>query len=98
MDAHLCPLRADGVVLRSGETDDGTAFLHDLRDGRRWLLNPTAALIWELCDGRHAPTDIAEALRFRFAVSARAAHADVARFVDELAALDLVDLREILAG
>lgn len=31
------------------------------------ILNPTARLVWELCDGQHTPTEIEAALRARFA-------------------------------
>ena len=42
-------------------------------------LNPTAALIWELCDGQHALADIEQTIRQTFAVGAeRDVAADVA--------------------
>jgi hypothetical protein len=42
-------------------------------------LNPTAALIWELCDGQHALAEIEQAVRQAFSVGAeRDVAADVA--------------------
>ena len=34
------------------------------------VLNPTAYAIWQRCDGRHTPADIANRLRDQFAISA----------------------------
>ncbi len=34
------------------------------------VLNPTAKLIWDLCDGEHTLADIEQALRASFSISA----------------------------
>jgi hypothetical protein len=65
----LKPLRQTGIVIRDigGETmlyrSDGKA-VH--------VLNPTAQLIWELCDGAHTPADMEQVIRSHFAVPADA--------------------------
>jgi hypothetical protein len=40
-------------------------------------LNATAALLWEMCDGTHEPSTIAQALAERYGVEAGKARSDV---------------------
>jgi hypothetical protein len=46
--------------------DDGWLVLVNLDTGRSLALNPTAAAIWRLVDGRRTPGDIAAALAETF--------------------------------
>ena len=49
---------------------NGEAVLYSAKQRALHVLNPTAQLIWELCDGGHTPEEMEQALRARFAVSA----------------------------
>ncbi len=55
--------RADVVTQRAGKE----TLLYDPAADAVHVLNPTAWAVWELCDGRHTPTDIATRLRNVFA-------------------------------
>ena len=46
----------DELILHSGAME----VLH--------VLNPTARLVWDLCDAQHSPEDIAESMRSRFSI------------------------------
>ena len=49
------------------------------------VLNPTAHLIWDLCDGEHSLEDIELAIRSSFAIpEGRDVQADIRRTVAEL--------------
>lgn len=55
--------RAD--ILVEGSADEAMLYQPD-RDELH-VLNPTAQLIWELCDGSHSVNDMVGAVRSRFA-------------------------------
>lgn len=57
-----------------------------------WEFNPTAACIWQACDGSNTPPDIARRLCTRFAVAYPQAYADTLRFLRELKNRDLIHL------
>jgi PqqD family protein of HPr-rel-A system len=46
-----------------GEPLDSELVLYDPENGRAYVLNRTAALLWELCDGSLTATGLAEELR-----------------------------------
>lgn len=48
----------------------GEIFLHDNEGKAIHVLNSTAQLIWNLCDGQHTPAEMEMAIRERFAVPA----------------------------
>lgn len=55
------------------------------------LLNPTARVIWELCDGEHTLEDMAQALQSAFAVpEGTDLMADVARVLQTFATKGLL--------
>ena len=58
------PIPNPAVACRPA--DDGWLVLVNLDTGRSLALNPTAATIWRLVDGRRAPGEIAAALREGF--------------------------------
>ena len=61
-------------------------------EGAVHSLNPTAALIWDLCDGAHSLTEIEQAVRQAFAVpAARDLAADVRQTLDRFRALHLLE-------
>lgn len=49
----------DLVVTR----DTGELFIEDLSSKENICLNPTSAYVWEKCDGRKEPEEIAEEMR-----------------------------------
>ncbi len=60
------PTRREGVVLKD---IGGEALLYGADERAIHILNPTARLIWELCDGEHTAEDMTQAIRDRFVVS-----------------------------
>ena len=68
--------------------------LYDAQAEAIHLLNPTALLIWNLCDGSHSLQDMKEELMAAFSLAAE--HdvlADVQRTVDTLARSNLLARR-----
>ncbi len=59
------PKRQPGITVKDigGET-----LLYSTDEEAIHILNPTAQLIWELCDGGHSVTDIEQAIRTSFSV------------------------------
>jgi hypothetical protein len=82
------PTRRRDVLL----VDDGadSVLVHADREETH-LLNPTARAIWELCDGQTQADEMAGAICQVFAVSWDVAIADVARALDVLTEVGLVD-------
>ncbi|MDH7487840.1 MAG: PqqD family protein [Anaerolineae bacterium] len=71
--------------------------LHDPRSETVHVLNPTAALVWNLCDGRHTLEDAEQAIRARFAVpSDRDVLADVRDLLAALTERGLLETEEAL--
>ena len=46
----------------------GEALLYNTDEEAIHILNPTAQLIWEFCDGTHTVADIEQAIRTNFSV------------------------------
>ncbi len=46
----------------------GETMLYSATDEMVHILNPTAHLIWELCDGEHTLADIEKVIRAKFSV------------------------------
>ncbi|MCG3209549.1 MAG: hypothetical protein FOGNACKC_03176 [Anaerolineae bacterium] len=57
------PIQKPDII--SQEAGDET-ILYRVESQTIHVLNPTARHIWELCDGRHTPADIARSLRAAF--------------------------------
>lgn len=72
------PCRRPGIVTRTAGTD---IVLYDGARGRLHVLNPTAAFVWDLCDGAHPAPDIAA--RMASAFTGAAGH-DTAADVDQI--------------
>ena len=59
------PLRKPGIIV----LDIGhETLLYNVRGKAVHILNPTARLIWELCDGVHTVAEIEQAIRSKFSV------------------------------
>lgn len=59
---------------------EGETMLHDPTIQKVYVLNPTAALIWSLCDGTHTVEQIVDAVRIQFSQTTRA---DIPQDVDQ---------------
>ena len=78
-----CPQK-DARVLDELLTDGSIVLFHQI-SRQLMTLNPTAALIWDCCDGTHTPAAIATELRQLFP--------DVPGVLDDVIGV-LADLRE----
>jgi len=61
------PIRRQDVVQR--HVDDGETVLYDPLTESLHILNATARLIWESCDGEHTPADVTRTIRARYATA-----------------------------
>jgi hypothetical protein len=56
------------------------------------VLNPTARLIWDLCDGEHSLQDMEQTMRSNFSIPREQdVYADILRILDEFASKGLVE-------
>ena len=82
------PIRKPGIIARDlgGET-----LLYSAEEEAINVLNPTAQLIWELCDGEHTIEDMEQAIRASFSVTdAHDVGADVERTLEVFAGKGLL--------
>ena len=81
MDAR--PRRNPDVILQSA---DEQTLLYDAAADVIHILNPTARLVWDLCDGQHTVGDIVAQLQTTFAVTeAHDVAQDVRAVLEQLA-------------
>lgn len=59
------PIREPDILIQDLGTE---TLLYNAELGTIHILNPTAKRIWELCDGKHTPVAIAQAIRSSFDV------------------------------
>lgn len=79
--------RADILI----EASNNEAMLYHPESDELHVLNPTAQLIWDLCDGEHSLPEIAEAVRAQFMVVADVdIQADVEQTVADFQSKNLV--------
>jgi PqqD family protein of HPr-rel-A system len=99
MDGPGGPARSDsgGDVVRPRrrldlvvEPLDDEIVVHQPGSGEAHVLNPTAAFVWEQCDGAHADAEIAALLVGRYGVDDERALSDVRACLDRLAGLGLL--------
>ncbi len=69
---------------------DDELVVYDADSGRSYVLNPTAACIWELCDGLHSLPAIAQQLCVAFAIPYERALDDVRELIDDFHAAGLL--------
>ncbi len=60
------PIRKPGIIVKD---IGGEILLYSATEKAIHALNPTAQLIWELCDGEHTPEDMDHIIRAKFSVS-----------------------------
>ncbi len=65
--ADVFPRRADGLEIH---LVDDQCVVYDTASDRIHYLNPTAALVFEFCDGNHAPREIAAFLQEAYGLPA----------------------------
>ena len=82
------PSRRDGLVL---EELDGEAIVYDPRYGAVHRFNAVTLFVWDLCDGSHTMTDIAQRLTQLSEVATDEALEHVQRVIAELGILELVE-------
>jgi len=63
----LKPRRHPNVLTTQAGND---VVLNDPRTRMVHLLNVTAAAVWNLCDGRHTPDEIAQSIKMQFLIPA----------------------------
>ena len=61
----MYPLQASDLLASELE---GELVLFNSAEEVVHVLNPTAKLVWDLCDGQHTTDDIAQALRAHYAI------------------------------
>ena len=59
------PVRREDVIYK--QLNEAEAILYDLETGCLHVLNSTAMLIWEACDGVHTPEDMVAVIKERYA-------------------------------
>jgi hypothetical protein len=80
-ETQMKPYKRDDVVCKSARRE---TLLYDPVTDSVHVLNPTALIVWELCDGHHTPAEMEAALRARFGGTAKQ---DVAGDVQAVLAL-----------
>ena len=87
------PVRREDVIYR--QLNEAEAILYDLETGCLHVLNSTAMLIWEACDGAHTPEDMVAAIKERYArTDNRDIAKDVRMTLDAFAAQGLLQQSE----
>jgi len=82
------PLQQPGVAAKEL---GGEVILYSSDQEEIHVLNPTAQIIWELCDGDHTITDMEQVLRSNFAIPFdRDVRADIQHTLDTFAAKGLL--------
>ena len=79
MSAERPKRRTIDAVKLEGETT-----LHDLQAKKMYVLNPTASLIWDLCDGDHTLGEITSEIQKRFNNQDEDIQRDVSRTIKRL--------------
>jgi coenzyme PQQ biosynthesis protein PqqD len=102
-DAALLALQGLGLMATDVPTQrsdvrvrvvDGETVIFDRRRGLIHVLNSTAHFIWERCDGTATIADIAQQLATAFEVDPQKVAADVAAFIAQLHAVELLALQD----
>jgi hypothetical protein len=87
LDEAARPKRAPGTAW---QTIDGETVLLDIDHKQLLGLNEVGARVWLLCDGARTAGEIVRTIAEEFSVDADTARADVAGFLDELYAAELL--------
>jgi len=83
------PSRKSDILLQEIGNE---VFLYDPTKGVLHVLNPTAILVWNQCDGEHTMTEIEENLRETFQVADEIElHSDVMEIVQNFTELGVIN-------
>lgn len=82
-----CPERMKHVVWR---TVSGKGVLLSIQDGSYYEVNPVGLAVWERCDGRTPPEEIARWVAKRFSSTEARVGRDVRSFLQQLKRRELV--------
>jgi len=83
------PVRSSTVAW---QTIDGETVLLRLKEKELLGLNEVGRRIWELADGSRSVEQIAETVIAEYRIGPGTARADTCRFIDELVAVNALDL------
>jgi pyrroloquinoline quinone biosynthesis protein D len=86
------PRHTTGLAVRDRS---GEHLIEDPAGERRFALNPTALAVWDLCDGVTTPAEMVDAMCILFDAPRERLQRDVARLLDDLLALGLVEGIEV---
>jgi hypothetical protein len=90
MDSLGTPMQREGLTIVSAGDE---TLIYDPPADKVHVLNPTALLIWQQCDGKHTPEEIADNLKSRFAsVEDRDLLADVKVVLQEFIEANLITI------
>jgi PqqD family protein of HPr-rel-A system len=89
-DKSLHPIARSDV--RVEELDDELV-LYDPRNGRAYVLNSTAALIWQLCDGSLSRQALADEIKQEFGLEDADVLTDVEAYLSQLEGAGLLASR-----
>jgi pyrroloquinoline quinone biosynthesis protein D len=70
---------------------DDDLVIYDPSNGRAYVLNPTAALIWELCDGSMTIEGMADELKQEYGLEDETVLADVEALIAQLERAGLLE-------
>lgn len=74
------------------EEIDGEVLLYSPKATRSIYLNPSAAIIWQLCTGEHSTQDIIEALQEQFPDESDSIEKDVLATIEQFVQSDAITL------
>ena len=89
------PLRRADMIFRKIE---GEFVVYGPAIDRSALLNPTAAMVLELCDGSHAPEQIASQMAETFSLSPEQLQADVDAALSQFSENGFLDSEHATSG
>jgi len=82
------PKRKENLVL---EEIDDELLVADFSDSQLHVLNPTAAAVWEMCDGQRTAEEIADLLAEHFGLSPEQVRQDIAKIIGEFREKGLIE-------
>ena len=94
MTTNACPLAHPDV---SAYPLDDEIVIYTPADGQAFVLNPTAARIWELCDGTRTDVDMAREIAAAYGQDDAEVLADVRELIEGLRAAGLVTFAGVVA-